>query len=99
MTKLRFGVFIVPFHPVEDSARLALRRDIKLAQHLEDLGYDEVWFGEHHSGGYEIIGSPELMIASVAERTSRIKLGSAVNSLPYHHPLMLADRGYGQGGW
>ena len=69
-----------------------MRRDLELVELLDDLGYDEVWFGEHHCGGYETIASPELMIAAAAERTKRIRLGTGVNSLPYHHPFILADR-------
>ncbi len=59
---------------------------------LDRLGYDEAWIGEHHSGGFEIIASPELFIAAAAARTKRIKLGTGVVSLPYHNPLMVADR-------
>ena len=59
---------------------------------MDRLGYDEAWIGEHHSAGYELIASPELFIATLAERTKNIKLGTGVSSLPYHHPLMLADR-------
>ncbi len=61
-------------------------------EHLDRLGFDEAWIGEHHSGGFELIASPEVFIASAAERTKHIRLGSGVNSLPYHHPLLLADR-------
>ncbi|MDZ7686149.1 MAG: LLM class flavin-dependent oxidoreductase [Gammaproteobacteria bacterium] len=46
----------------------------------------------HHSAGVEIIASPEVFIAAAAERTRHIKLGTGVSSLPYHHPLILADR-------
>ena len=56
------------------------------------LGFDEAWVGEHHSAGYEIIASPELFIAAAAERTQHIRLGTGVVSLPYHNPLMVADR-------
>ena len=56
------------------------------------MGYDEVWIGEHHSAGYEIISSPELFIAGVAPTTRNIRFGTGVNSLSYHHPLILADR-------
>lgn len=90
--KLRFGAFIAPFHPVDENPTLALERDIELVQWMDQLGYDEAWIGEHHSAGYELIASPELFIATVAERTRNIKLGTGVSSLPYHHPLMLADR-------
>ncbi len=91
-TKLRFGAFIAPFHPLNENPTLALERDIELVQHMDRLGYDEAWIGEHHSAGYELIASPELFIATVAERTRNIRLGTGVSSLPYHHPLMLADR-------
>lgn len=91
-TKLRFGAFIAPFHPLRENPTLALERDIELVQHMDRLGYDEAWIGEHHSAGYELIASPELFIATVAERTRNIRLGTGVSSLPYHHPLMLADR-------
>lgn len=91
-TKLRFGAFIAPFHPINENPTLAIERDIELVQLMDRLGYDEAWIGEHHSAGYELIASPELFIATVAERTRNIKLGTGVSSLPYHHPLMLADR-------
>ncbi|WP_116998746.1 LLM class flavin-dependent oxidoreductase [Desertimonas flava] len=89
---MRFGVFFAPFHPVGQSPTLALEYDLDRAVALDRLGYDEVWFGEHHSGGYELIGSPEIFIAAAAERTKRIKLGTGVVSLPYHHPWLVADR-------
>jgi limonene 1,2-monooxygenase len=88
----RFGAFIAPYHDPAGHPTLQLRRDIELAVLLDELGFDEVWFGEHHSGAYETIASPELMIAAAAERTQRIRLGSGVNSLSYHHPYILADR-------
>jgi limonene 1,2-monooxygenase len=90
--RLRAGIFLAPFHPVDEDPTLALRRDIDLIEHLDRVGFDEAWIGEHHSAGYEIIASPELMIAAIAERTSRIRLGTGVISLPYHHPLMVANR-------
>ncbi|OWK29655.1 LLM class flavin-dependent oxidoreductase [Sphingomonas mucosissima] len=90
--KIRFGAFIAPFHPLNENPTLALERDLDLVVHMDKLGFDEAWIGEHHSAGYELIASPELFIATVAERTRHIRLGTGVSSLPYHHPLMLADR-------
>ena len=90
--RLRFGVFMAPFHPVAENPTLCLERDRELIQWLDELGFDEAWIGEHHSAGYEIIASPELFIADVAARTKHIRLGTGVVSLPYHHPLMVADR-------
>jgi len=88
----RFGIFLAPFHPTSEHPDRALQRDMELVQHLDRLGYDEAWIGEHHSAGFEIIASPEVFIAGAAERTRSIRLGTGVSSLPYHHPLMLADR-------
>ena len=90
--RLRFGIFLAPFHPVGQNPTLALERDLQLVEHLDALGFDEAWFGEHHSAGYEIIASPEVFIAAAAQRTKQIRLGTGVSSLPYHHPFMLADR-------
>jgi limonene 1,2-monooxygenase len=59
---------------------------------LDVHNYAEAWIGEHHSGGYEIYGQPELFIATAAERTRHIRLGTGVISLPYRHPFMVADR-------
>ncbi len=90
--RLDFGIFLAPFHPVRENPTLSLRRDFELIEQLDRLGYDEAWIGEHHSAGYEIIASPEVFIAAAAERTRHIRLGTGVSSLPYHQPLILADR-------
>ncbi|HZD65280.1 MAG TPA: LLM class flavin-dependent oxidoreductase [Acidimicrobiales bacterium] len=92
MGRLRFGAFLAPFHPAGENPTLALQRDLALAEHLDDLGYDELWIGEHHSAGSEIIASPEIVMAAAAERTKRIRLGTGVTSLSYHNPLWVADR-------
>lgn len=91
-SNLRFGAFCAPFHPLDENPTNCLDRDLELAVLLDNLGYDELWYGEHHSGGFEIIASPEVMIAAAAERTTNIRLGTGVSSLPYHHPLILAER-------
>lgn len=89
---LRFGTFMAPFHPAGQNPTSALERDLDLIVHMDRLGFDEAWIGEHHSAGYEIIASPELFIATAAERTKHIRLGTGVVSLPYHHPFMVAQR-------
>lgn len=89
--RMKFGVFMGPFHRVGENPTLAIDRDLELVQWLDSLGFDEAWIGEHHSAGWEIISSPEIFIAAAAERTRHIKLGTGVISLPYHHPLMVAN--------
>jgi limonene 1,2-monooxygenase len=89
---MKFGIFLAPFHRLGENPTLAMGRDMELIEWLDHLGYDEVWVGEHHSAGWEIIASPEIFIAAAAERTRHIMLGSGVTSLPYHHPLLVAQR-------
>jgi limonene 1,2-monooxygenase len=89
---VRNGIFLAPFHPLNEDPTEAIHRDLDLITHLDRLGYEEAWIGEHHSAGFEIISSPELFIAAAAERTKRIRLGTGVVSLPYHHPLTVANR-------
>ncbi|MBI50758.1 MAG: LLM class flavin-dependent oxidoreductase [Chloroflexi bacterium] len=90
--RMKFGIFMAPFHLLGDNPTLALERDLETIQWLDYLGYDEAWIGEHHSAGWETIASPEVFIGVAAERTRHIKLGTGVISLPYHHPLMVANR-------
>lgn len=90
--RMKFGIFLAPFHRLGENPTLAIERDLELVQWLDTLGFDEAWIGEHHSAGWETIASPEIFIGIAAERTRHIKLGTGVISLPYHHPLMVANR-------
>jgi len=92
MSRLRFGIFSAPFHPVPQNPTLALEGDLELVRWLDHLGFDEAWIGEHHSGGFECIACPEIFIAAAAQVTRHIRLGTGVTSIPYHHPLHVADR-------
>ncbi|MEZ5855092.1 MAG: LLM class flavin-dependent oxidoreductase [Hyphomicrobiaceae bacterium] len=89
---LRHGVFLPPFHPMNENPSACIERDLELMQWLDRLGFHEAWIGEHHSAGWELISSPELFIAVAAERTKHIRFGTGVISLPYHNPLMTANR-------
>src|SRR5690242_2595157 len=89
---LQFGIFLAPFHRLGENPTLAMARDMELIEWLDELGFDEAWIGEHHSAGWETIAAPEVFIGAAIERTRFIRLGSGVTSLPYHHPLMVANR-------
>jgi limonene 1,2-monooxygenase len=89
---LRFGIFLPPYHRTEQNPTIAIHRDLDLIELWDRLGFDEVWVGEHHSGGMELIASPEQFLAAAAMRTRRIRLGTGVVSVPYHHPFMVAQR-------
>ena len=89
---MRHGVFMAPLHPVDEDAHALIHRDLELMEWIDRLGYDEAWIGEHHSGGFETIASPELFIAAAVERTKTLRFGTGVISLPYHQPLLVAIR-------
>ncbi len=90
--RMKFGIFMGPFHRLEENPTVAFERDLELLEQLERFDFDEAWIGEHHTAGWETIASPELFIVAAAQRTKRLKLASGVLSLPYHHPLIVADR-------
>ena len=93
MARMRFGIFLPPHHvPTNYNPTYALQQDVDLIKHLDGIGYDEAWFGEHHSGGVELINDPMLFIAHMAAQTKHIRLGTGVVSMPYHNPLWVADR-------
>ena len=60
--RLRFGIFLAPFHKPGINPTLALQSDLELIQWLDRCGYDEAWLGEHHSAGTELSASPEIMM-------------------------------------
>jgi limonene 1,2-monooxygenase len=78
---MRFGIFMAPFHPAGENPTVLLHNDLELIEHLDRLGFDEAWIGEHHSAGTEIIASPEIFIAAAAGRTNDIKLGTGVGTV------------------
>lgn len=92
MIDIEFGAFIPPFYTPEQNPTVVIDEEIEFIKFLEKKGFSEAWIGEHHSGGHELISSPEIFIATAATHTSHIKLGTGVISLAYHHPLLVADR-------
>ena len=63
---------------------------LEQVQLIERLGYDAVWFGEHHYSGYSF-GAPAVIATAAADRTDRLRIGTGVSLVPLHHPLVLAE--------
>ena len=55
---MKFGIFMAPFHRTGENPTLCFEGDLELIEWLDSTGYDEVFIGEHHSSGWEIISSP-----------------------------------------
>ena len=89
---MKFGFFMMPSHHHTENPTLAFERDLQLIEYAESLGFDEFWVGEHHTGGWETIPAPDIFLAAAATRTKRIRLGTAVINLSYHHPFAVAER-------
>jgi limonene 1,2-monooxygenase len=92
MSRVQFGTFLAPHHPTGEHPTLLFQRDLDLVAHLDRLGFDEFWCGEHHSSGWETIASPEMFLAAAGQVSHTIRLGTGVVSLPYHHPFNVAQR-------
>lgn len=89
---MKTGLFFMPLHRPGGDPTLAIEADLRSIQLAEDLGYDEVWCGEHHTGGWETVPSPEMFLVAAAERTKRIRLGTGVITVPFHDPFVVAER-------
>lgn len=90
---MNFGVmnlFSVQRDPTGSDQR-TIHEHLEEVQMADELGFDTVWLAEHHFSHYGVAGSPLLMGAAIAERTNRIKIGTAVLVLPFYNPLRLAE--------
>jgi alkanesulfonate monooxygenase SsuD/methylene tetrahydromethanopterin reductase-like flavin-dependent oxidoreductase (luciferase family) len=57
----------------------------------DQLGFDEAWFAEHHHSDYGMLASPNLIIANLAPRTKRLRMGNLVSVLPLYDPMRFAE--------
>jgi len=91
---MRYGLFYLPSSlpttPAEGSARL--RAVVEQAGYAEQLGFDSIWLAEHHFHSFGGLFSATPVIGSaIAQRTARLRIGTAVILLPYHNPLRIAE--------
>jgi luciferase family oxidoreductase group 1 len=70
----------------------ALRDTLALAPHCEALGYQRFWVSEHHSLPAIVGSAPEVLLAAIAARTTRIRLGSAGVMLPHYAAFKVAEQ-------
>ena len=89
---MKLGIFMMPLHAPEKSRTLCFEEDIELVIRAEELGFTEVWVGQHHTLAWEPIPSNDLFIANVLPRTKSIRFGPGVSIVPQHHPANVAVR-------
>ncbi len=88
---MKFGAFFLLGSPEMLPAREMYQRVLDWVVLAEELGYDSVWFAEHHFSSYGYIPSPLVFAAAIARETTRVRLGTAVVVLPFSHPLRVAE--------
>ena len=88
---MKFGVLtLFDYYPEDCSQQDYYRFLLDEAVYAEELGFDSVWLGEHHFCNY-LCPSPAVFAASIAQLTTRIRIGTSVALLPLHDPVRLAE--------
>jgi alkanesulfonate monooxygenase SsuD/methylene tetrahydromethanopterin reductase-like flavin-dependent oxidoreductase (luciferase family) len=88
---MKFGVMELFQHPKGKTTKEVIDDAVDLAVTAEALGFDSIWLAEHHFSTYGLVGSPLIVAAAIAQRTTRIKIGTAVLVLPLYNPIRLAE--------
>jgi alkanesulfonate monooxygenase SsuD/methylene tetrahydromethanopterin reductase-like flavin-dependent oxidoreductase (luciferase family) len=90
---MRFGLFFqVPDVPGQSHAE-RYAETFELIELAESLGFDVAWLAELHFGGaFSLLSNPLMAVPVIAQRTRRIRIGTAVTLLPLHHPLSVAEQ-------
>ena len=88
---MKFGAFFLLGSPQMLPAREMYQRLLDWVILAEELGYDSVWFAEHHFSNYGYIPNPLMMAVKAAQVTRRVRIGTAVLVLPFWHPLRVAE--------
>ena len=87
---MELGLFLQPVHRNEKPWGTALQEDRETVLLAEQLGFSEVWIGEHYSTKAEQIPAPLMFLATLIQETSTIRFGTGVINLPYHDPVIVA---------
>jgi alkanesulfonate monooxygenase SsuD/methylene tetrahydromethanopterin reductase-like flavin-dependent oxidoreductase (luciferase family) len=86
---MKFGV--MHLFPADGNDTNVLRDTLEEIQIADQLGFDSCWLAEHHFSRYGILGNPLMLGAAIAQRTSRITIGTAVVVVPLHDPIRVAE--------
>src|SRR5918994_6149553 len=89
---MQLALFSMPTHPPGRPVHETYADDFRTIELAEQLGYEEIWIGEHFTNSWENIPDPLAFIAAGAARTTRLRFGTGVALMPFHNPLYLALR-------
>lgn len=88
---MHFGNFLLLQSPTAKPSNEVFQRGVELAQAADELGFDSVWCAEHHFSTYGYLSRPLMYAQHLANKTQRIRVGTAVIVVPLHHPLVVAE--------
>src|SRR5215207_10797853 len=88
---MKFGMYYFLQRPAGAREADIVRTELDQMVYAESLGYDSVWLTEHHYADYGLSAAPSVLAATLAARTERISIGTAVYVVAFHHPLRLAE--------
>jgi natural product biosynthesis luciferase-like monooxygenase protein len=92
---MKFGHFCLPtyFADVDGTVGEFTRRFVDFLVESEVLGFDSLWANEHHFDSYGgIVPSPPMLLSALAQRTTRVRLGTSIIVLPLHNPIEIAEQ-------
>jgi alkanesulfonate monooxygenase SsuD/methylene tetrahydromethanopterin reductase-like flavin-dependent oxidoreductase (luciferase family) len=87
---MRLGLFMMPLHPPQRDYGQMLREDLEAVVLADEVGFDDVWIGEHFTTVTEPVTSPLIFMANAIPLTERIRFGTGVINLPQQHPAAVA---------
>ena len=88
---MEFGTFLLLQTPSAEPSDVVYRRGVEITQAAEELGFKNMWLAEHHFSTYGLLSRPLTYALHLADRTKRIRVGTAVIVVPLHHPLTIAE--------
>ncbi len=88
---MEFGTFLLMQSPSAETSAAQYERGVEITQAAEDLGFANMWLAEHHFSTYGYLSRPLMLALHLANRTRRIRVGTAVIVVPLHHPLVIAE--------
>ena len=87
---MKLGIFLLSEN-YNSTSQATMAGDIEVGVYADELGFDSVWFAEHHFNAFSCIPNPSLMMAALAVQTKQIKIASAAFLAPFYHPMRLAE--------
>ena len=92
MTSIPLSILELAVVSQGENAADAIERSVKIARHVEKLGYKRVWLAEHHNMEHIASSATSVLIGHLAGKTSTIRVGSGGIMLPNHAPLVIAEQ-------